>query len=295
MPLFYILSGMFYKDSNVKDLLKKRGRSLLIPFFLFFVFTSLMLPCFLHELFGYSLKYYEQLDVSNLLFAPITKEIYPNPPIWFLLSLFEVTVLFCLIRKIKNSSIQMIAIVLIALLGVGCAIFDYNIGGYIDTSFTVIPFYFIGFICFHNQQWKQRIFKQNQILLVLSFVFLIVITRYISFDYRINTYNHVALIYPLGIIGTYLVVQVSMILRKVNALNFAGKNSLTILCTHFVIVDFMQCFVDWVWGVDSHLNKVFAIVVFVLTMLLEYFVVIPNKNLPKKCFNNLICKVYAKN
>lgn len=295
MPLFYFLSGIFYKDCKIQGLLKKRCKSLLVPFFVFYVFTSLMLPAFIYKVFGYTMMYYESLDVCNILFSFITTEIFPNPPIWFLLSLFEVIFLFCLIRKIKNVAVQMGLVAIIAFIGLGCAMQNFYLWGYIDTSFTALPFYASAFYVFRNQWLKERFFKQNLPAFYIGVIGLLLITRYIHFDYRINQYNHICLIYPLGFLGTYLVIQASLKLRSFNVINFIGKNSMPILCTHFIIIDYLQYVVDWIWGADSHLSKPLAIFVFIFTMLLEYFVIIPNKELPKKCFNKIINIVYAKN
>lgn len=295
MPLFYFLSGIFYKDCNWQELVRKKYKSLLVPFFMFYFFTSIIIPIILNEEFGFVMKYYENLGVCDLLFSFVTTEIFPNPPIWFLLSLFEVAFLFCIIRYIRNNVIQYLLIFFIALIGIGCYIFDFNIDGYLDTSFTALPFYAAAFYIFKNPCWKERFLKQNYRILLFGLVFMLAITRYVHFDYRINHYIPVGLIYLLGFLGTFLVIQVSEKLRKVNIINLFGKNSLTVLCTHFMIVDFIQYFVDCVWGSNSHFNKIFAILVFIVTMLIEYFLIIPNKELPRKCFNKVIDIVYAKN
>lgn len=107
MPLFFVLSGMVYKDISVKDLLVKRSRSLLLPYALFCLLgTAIAL------LTG-------EFTVSGFL----SDMYYGNPEhiyvssVWFLIALFGVLLLFWLIRKIKNVYIQYG--VLMILLGIG--------------------------------------------------------------------------------------------------------------------------------------------------------------------------------
>ena len=95
LPLYYFLSGLFFKQyDNYSFFLIKKINKLLIPFLFFYLVTSILLPNLAH----YFLYYQINTVVGwRSLYAFITPEKFPNIPIWFLWSLFLSNIFFYVI------------------------------------------------------------------------------------------------------------------------------------------------------------------------------------------------------
>jgi len=82
IPLYYFLSGVFFKSYNgFLNFLKKKTNKLLIPFLFFYLTTS----CLLKYLIGGG-------SFIDLLASIYYEESFSNSAIWFLLSLFIVNI-----------------------------------------------------------------------------------------------------------------------------------------------------------------------------------------------------------
>ena len=111
MPLYFILSGLFFKQyEGFAGFLKRKTNKLLIPF-LFFLITTSVIPFAVinHES---SLK---------LFFTDMNGPVY-NFAIWFLLCLFEINILFYLIQLTAARLVpeHQTAAVLVLCLLLGC-------------------------------------------------------------------------------------------------------------------------------------------------------------------------------
>lgn len=102
LPLYFFLSGMFFKDyGSFLEFVKRKTNKLIIPFVFWFLlfsvgFVQIQKACGLHL---WNVKDY---SIVYCLTDWITRETFPNAPIWFLICLFEVNILFYMIYKIKD-------------------------------------------------------------------------------------------------------------------------------------------------------------------------------------------------
>lgn len=104
MPLYFFLSGLFFKPyEGFGGFLKRKTNKLLVPFFAFYFMTSLFLPNVLYHLFGYSVRNPDVLGIQSL-WAFFMPEVFTNFPIWFLLCLFIVNIFFYCLYKTINPS-----------------------------------------------------------------------------------------------------------------------------------------------------------------------------------------------
>ena len=112
MPLYYFLSGIFFKEYGGLAIFSiKKVNKLIIPF-LFFFLVAYAAGIVCHFLHFYERGIIEEPFHWNMIFDIFTKlghgeDIGYNVPIWFLLSLFEANLLFYLLRtRIKNDKIR---------------------------------------------------------------------------------------------------------------------------------------------------------------------------------------------
>ena len=92
MPLYFMLSGLFFKPyENFKGFLIRKTNKLLIPFLFFYIATSILFPILLQSI-GLEVK--NAVTGISSLWAFASPEHFTNMPIWFLLCLFLVNISF---------------------------------------------------------------------------------------------------------------------------------------------------------------------------------------------------------
>ena len=105
MPLFFFLSGLFFKEyESFWGFFLRKVNKILIPFAFFYLFTSFALPNILH-LCGYTVSNTQSLGISGL-WAFITEEQFSNNPIWFLWALFLMNIYFYAILTFKTPNFE---------------------------------------------------------------------------------------------------------------------------------------------------------------------------------------------
>jgi fucose 4-O-acetylase-like acetyltransferase len=115
MPLFFIASGFLWNDRPLGKVIKKKARSLLVPYF-FFSFAYLLME--------FCVKQMDWADVSNSLKAvflyPTDKDNIPiASALWFLPCLFEVEILYSLVSskfKLRSKSVLAVIVAVIGFL-----------------------------------------------------------------------------------------------------------------------------------------------------------------------------------
>ena len=149
MPLYFFLSGCFFKTYNgFFDFLARKTNKLLIPFIFWFLVGSLLFPIIFTPRFGSLLLH----NTKNMLIG-FTYGKFFNGAIWFLLCLFWVNIMFYVIsiiaRKFKNTQAAIIVLsVLTSLIGVSLGAFSIRIPLFIDSAFTTIPFFLFGYLMY---------------------------------------------------------------------------------------------------------------------------------------------------
>ena len=89
MPLYFFLSGVFFKQyENFGGFVKRKINKLLIPFLFFYVTLGIILPWALYQWCGIKLlSYNPRFDFLQNLAQVWTLETFPNAAIWFLMCL----------------------------------------------------------------------------------------------------------------------------------------------------------------------------------------------------------------
>ena len=124
MPLYFFLSGLFFKEyEGFMGFFIRKINKLLIPFCFFYLTTSFFLPNILH-FWGFTVSHTESLGIHGL-WAFITKEQFANNPIWFLWCLFTINIFFYLcvviVKKIFFSNVWQAVVLTIVCFTIGMA------------------------------------------------------------------------------------------------------------------------------------------------------------------------------
>lgn len=212
MPLYFILSGLFFKQyEGFIGFIKRKTNKLLIPFLFFFVFTG-VLP----------ILYYHGTISEALSTHPITF----NASIWFLLCLFFVNILFYCIQYIaftQKSRIVRISFVLIVSLlcgfiGLILASNQIRLPLYLDSALGAMPFFAFGWFLFRQTDFLRSPFQAKDFLIAIAFLVVLWISA-APVEWYLNnilTSKPFILVYLSGICGTMFVLYSFIFQRPSN-------------------------------------------------------------------------------
>lgn len=239
MPIFFILSGIFFSIKQpFKYWVKKKIKRLIIPFFLFYILTYLI-NVIIVSFFDIKIKSgFSYWDI----FVVFKKDIYPNSAIWFLLSLFWCSlILYCIIRLTSNLWKQLLIIILSFFIGYILEKRMINIPLYIDTSFSAMPFIYLGYLI-NRFNLINHLNIVNQ-LQRYSFILFISVICFV-FDWffgtsgsMVNNSGNSILFLISGITGSFSIIGIAYILNKLPLINYIGRYSMLILCTHMYLTN----------------------------------------------------------
>lgn len=147
MPLFFFVSGCFYKQYAFYEILKKRLKSLLLPWFCFAV---------LFLMTNIAISYFESNNLrdsitSNLLALDVMDEDCRSlfRTIWFLLSLFEISVIYALLDKLPRYG--KLGGVLLCFF-IGCILSNrVDVSLFLDSTLSCVIYYHLGHEFMHSR------------------------------------------------------------------------------------------------------------------------------------------------
>lgn len=228
MPLFFLLSGYFFSSrDSIKIFLVKKTKSLLLPFCLFYILSSI---------FKYFWENYG--DLINYI-KSFGEFLAPDPPLWFLLSLFEIFVIFFIIEKYIYSGILKLMIVCgITLIGYLCAMNEIFLF-YFPQSCLGYIFFYIGYqIKQYNILQNRKVYLYVIIGAIVSYCLGIVLRVHTDMKPLEIDSTYILFFLPaLG--GSLLVIYFSRYLqdkRYTSWLAYLGRNSLLVMCVHMPLI-----------------------------------------------------------
>ena len=240
MPLFFILSGFFYKPQEFKKALGKKVRSLLFPYLIINAVRCLIALCqsggekmltdfLLPALYGNGSTPKIGLCLFDVKIVGMT---------WFLIAMFMCQVMYLCLEEFsrKYGTPLWILVLLTAVTGIG-------LNDKVWLPFSIQPamgaliFYHVGRLLGEKKILEEPLSAMPAGILVMGAVIWIVAVFYASLGMHANSYHGAAAI--LGAIAaTCFITQFSKGLYRVPVLgtflNWCGRNSIYIYCFHAV-------------------------------------------------------------
>lgn len=166
-----------------------------------------------------------------------------NPPIWFLLALFNCNILFYLIHFLREKHLLVMFAVTIL---IGCAGFylgklQIELPLYIDVSMTALPFYVAGF-------WIRRynffLYPSHRFdKLIPVFVVLALVVMYFTattLGMRTNNYTgNIFQVYIAAFAGIFMIMLLCKKVKKIKVISYLGRYSIITLSIHGPILHFL--------------------------------------------------------
>lgn len=236
MPLFFMISGYLY--NNKKNYIKKKIKSILIPYLFFAIISFIYWYCIERNL--------REQDVSpinafiNIWLARGGNSNYVfNIALWFLPCLLFVEIIFHLLqRRIKNNKILSVIIFIFSIIGYIYAKLNLvRLPLCIDISFTAIAFYFLGYLWRNECEYyfeKLKLSKVTKIFIFgICFLFIAVFSQFsTNIDMNNLQFPFYICLYILPIVGFFMIYIISTVIKQNKILQYLGNNTLIIMGVH---------------------------------------------------------------
>lgn len=281
MPLYFFLSGLFFKPyESFAGFLKRKINKLLIPFFFFYFATSVLMGNVVHWL---GLMEVNSVGLRSL-YAYMTTDIFFNFPIWFLLCLFWVNVIFygiyLLAKRLTRN--DMAFVVMLSALSLMCGGLGYlayrsevEICAFVDTALSCMPFYCVGYILrkhtslLYPNNWDKWLPLLFVIACVLTFVFRG------GMQFAFNEYDGSPVVVLLGgVFGTLAVLFLAKMIGRLPFISHWGRYSIIILCTHRILLNPLVLLADK-FGVIATLGRPLCVLMILIVVMFSYELIIP--------------------
>lgn len=253
MPLYFCLSGMFYKDySGFSAFFRKKFNKILLPFIAWYII-------------GYSILFFRNIFIAN----PSPNELHItdifvadrifNNPLWFLLSLFWTSILFRAIQIFaRNTLTQISLVILLGTTGILMSHLDIKNFLYIGSSLSCLPFFYMGYFLSKYTSLISEDFKKNDLILICGCGFIVVV--FTLFPVSIPALQYHLNVFSQGFVGFFYIFSASFVLsvilickflKRIPYISFLGRYSIIVLVTHMLIVYFVQGILGRFINLDS--------------------------------------------
>ena len=244
MPLFFFISGyLFNDDVDFITLLKKKIKSLLVPY------VCLGLPMICVYVIQYHVFSFE--GVIDLLLQLIFQQRFLT--LWYISVLFIIEFVFFFIRKLIKSEKLILFISLFVLL-IGDIYLRTNgipMLWNIDVCFMAFPFFSIGYICKKNKALdllcsvKRKLLAAFFALLGSLILWFINMKNFgVCLDMYSNIYGLLPITYACALLGILFVVAVAKMATYM-PVKYIGENSILYFAWHQSIAfPFISKFLD---------------------------------------------------
>lgn len=260
MAWFFYKSGIYVKKVDLKKYAMKNFRKLLLPAL---YFTLMGLPFVWYQIYqtGDTNLVHYTLSIAKSFI--LSGEMSGNLPLWFLVTLFEVKVIFAFLNRKMSGYI--IFIVFFLLSGV-FSFFDLHSPGYVFSFFTAMTFYSSGHIL-ANKENSALVFSFCGILYVVSILFFPQMV-----DIRTST-----LIY--GNYNTFIIVSVAACITWNNICKYVvryipatflqfGKKSMVYYVAHWLAISYSSLLLNLLHS-DAYGWKYFGLLSLMVVILLS--------------------------
>ena len=230
MPLYFVLSGLFFKDyqGGIREFLLRKTNRILVPY-LFFIITLRVISWLVRNFTDFSST---GADIAAIWGS-----------LWFLRCLFFMNVIFAVtyyaIQRLKAGALTSDVLLGAVMLVLG--IIGYHLGNLhlnFGSALTSMPFLWSGYILNRRLHLLQRRIPWWMALLMAFILLVMVYNMYVGENYFYsNTYSSpLPLLYISGFSGTLAVLLLSRVVKWLPVISYIGRYSIIVLCTHMTIV-----------------------------------------------------------
>jgi acyltransferase len=297
MPLFFFISGYLFNLNKYKEVplkfLQKKVKTLLLPYLAFTVisYDFYMICDFLLRVYQpavYNENILGKGIYFNLINIFLTQKELINTPLWFLLCLFTVEILFYLISRRFYRSQNNILYFIIFLSFIGYICSNYSPTHFLwklDVAFTAISFYAAGFFSHKNYN---KLFLERRLYIFFILLILHLVSCFENQNVNMISlrYGNYILFYISAFSGIYTYFYLAQTIKSSKVLEYYGKNSLIILGTHYIIISLLKYTVIFSQKIlHININQNFVFVIMIISVLV---LIVPIINFINKHFSFIL-------
>lgn len=273
MPLFFIISGMLFdreRFASFGEFIKRRLKTLILPYFVF-SFLAIAYAFLSERMFP------EVFDITRDQYIKFFKQVFIasgsagtcNVPLWFVPNLFVIEIMYYFISKLN---VKVIIPLVTALAGLGWLLqskllpFDNKLLPWtFDSALFALSFYALGNLCFPLVKQAAAYINENRHkwiicleIILLSFIpwlSLTLINGKVSLGSR-DLENGV-LFFMTGVLGTVIILTVSLLFGQNRFLRFCGRNSFILMAVHVVFRRYTVPKLYHAFGFELYDRKIF--------------------------------------
>lgn len=287
MPLFFLISGMFFKlYDGIDAFVKKKLNTIVIPFLFFYLIFSVLVPNVLYVVGYEGLRESSTLG-WKALFNCVFEKTYSNSPVWFLLALLWLNFIFYgfsfISSKLSRGKNQ---IIVLLILSVVCGLVGFYVGfnnifiwANFDNALTACPFFFVGYYLKNKTSVINNPPKIAWLItiIVVGIIYIYLFSHGLSFKQNKWDVENLVPLYTCGIIGSLAVIAFSKIIEKSRLLKYYGENTLILLCLQMPVIQVVNIFVK-----KLNISDMGQFLLTFLGVMLVFLAIIPimNKFLP---------------
>ena len=256
IPMYYFLSGMFFKlYDGFGDFSRRKINNIIVPYVFF-----MMLTCVVHCVmwYGFGVRWMGDWEWSSFADPFLRRYYHYNTPLWFLISLFEVNVLYYILNKKKKKRIGRYA--LIMLMAFVAWYFKkypiFNNPAYIDTVFMAMPYFVLGSevkasgLIAKNKKWDKL-----GLLVILPLLALLYFESS-KINLLIQSEPKFWRLYVVPFVAILGLFWFSKNMPKLPIITFIGRYSIVVLGTHILMIKFMRHLLEVVCMEHLGMNEV---------------------------------------
>jgi fucose 4-O-acetylase-like acetyltransferase len=247
MPLYFCLSGLFFKDyGSLKNFTVRKVNKILIPFIAWYLISYMIFYL------GRMVSNSDHEAVYSITDVFLRNEIF-NIPLWFLLCLFWSNLLFaCINIFLKKWYQQFGAIAVMA--GVGYMMGSNHIANplYIGSALTCMPFFYLGYVLKRSSiLYSNANKKVERIVLGISLIgamlFAIIPDSFQHFEFYTNSMieGNIVAVYISGVMYVVAILLLCKLIGKLPYISWLGRYSIVVLVTHLLVNTFVNRGLCW--------------------------------------------------
>lgn len=280
MPLFLFISGCLHKQRTMRESVVKKTRSLLKPYFIFFficAFVDLGIGCVKKcQLGGGNFDLLNIVRMFNM-FNPNPEGDMSTGPLWFMICLFEVTLLFQLLLKLKQKYLPILISIALSIVGYLLSQKGIRLVLYIDSMLSVTLFYSLGYYLkpFANNFIVRFRFFGTMVCLVALYLLYLIDFKMLHLSVNrlycnqiMENYGCFVISASIGILFVFFLAGIFTSVRALQPLQLVlqefGKLSLFIFALHIPVMNICRCVLP---PENTGIRMVYAIV----SLLVSYF------------------------
>lgn len=246
MPAWFMSSGIvFYTSGKFTDFVRKKARALLYPLIGFIVILEvyyLGMNFLQYNIGSYLLSHFKiQTIVKSVLFIQGGNW----GGVWYLPTLFILYLIGFVLNKINNKKIQLIAILLLTVLGYQFINYNIFLPFYSEISLIALPFFYAGkpiykwLLSMENQKKKVGVLFIALIGWAAT-VYCFFYQKHLVVQMVSGNVGNLYQFYLVGMLGSISIMAISILVSPLKLVKQIGQETLFIYGYHYPVVAFAR-------------------------------------------------------